>query len=115
MTNQLMINNIAKETIIVLNYFDESFISKISNSFLLKLKELAKDSNLVVKIDKYKSLKEQNISNECKDLISIIYYKYVASKDEQKELWNLWNNNEILYQKIIKDKYSNQKNRIFQQ
>ena len=73
MTSQLEINNIAAETIQILNYFDKSFVDKISNDFLEVLKELAEKSNVIVKIDKEKALKDQNISftelNSAKALI----------------------------------------------
>ena len=55
MTDSQEINDIAKETIYVLNNFNSTFISKISKQILKDLIELAKGSNKVVKIDKSKS------------------------------------------------------------
>lgn len=63
------ISNVAKETICVLNYFDNSFISKIPINFLNEMKNLAKESNLIVKIDKNKKLEEQDLLEETKDML----------------------------------------------
>lgn len=109
MTIQSETNNVAKETIEILKYFDSKFLSKISENFLKELRQLAKDSNLEVKIDKNKKLKEQEISDETKSLISIMYYRYFATEEEKKDIIKIWNSNEKLYQKTIKEEY-NQEN-----
>lgn len=69
--------DVALETLEVLKYFNTEFTSKISESFLNSLKELAKKSKLEVKIDANKKLINQNISEETKDIISLIYYNYL--------------------------------------
>ena len=84
MKKKIEMNDIAKQTIEVLNYFNSDFISKISSKFLNKLKELSKNSNIIVKVDENKKLKEQNISKESKELIALIYYYYIANKEEKK-------------------------------
>ena len=106
MKEKIEMNDIAKETIEVLNYFDFDFISKISSNFLNKLKELSKNSNIIVKVDENKKLKEQNISKESKELIALIYYDYIADKEEKKEIINIWNKNEKLYQESLNKKYN---------
>ena len=103
---ELEMSDVAKETIEILNLFNPKFISKISNTFLNGLKELAKDSKKIVEIDKSKKLKEQNISEESKDLISLIYYNYIATEEEKREIAKIWNENEIIYQKELSEKYS---------
>lgn len=100
------ISNVAKETICVLNYFDNSFISKIPINFLNEMKNLAKESNLIVKIDKNKKLEEQDLLEETKDMLSLIYYSYIATKEEKDEIKSIWNNNELLYQEELKEKYN---------
>lgn len=47
--------DVALETLEVLKYFNTEFTSKISESFLNSLKELAKKSKLEVKIDANKN------------------------------------------------------------
>ena len=109
---QLEINDVAKETLDILKYFDANIVSKIPINFLNLLSELAQKSNKVVNIDKNKKLKEQNISEESKDLISLIYYNYIATGEEKEKILKIWNKNETLYQKQISEKYSIEK--IFQ-
>lgn len=106
MNNQLEISNIAAETMQVLRYFDRNFRSKISSDFLKLLEELSEGSNIVVKIDKNKELKDQNISEGCKDLIAIIYYRFIATEDEKREIIKAWNNNEMSYQNMLREKYN---------
>ncbi len=97
MKNKIDVSNIAKETIEVLNYFDEEFISKISKNFLNNLYELSKNSNISVTIDENKNLKDQNISEECKDLLSVLYYRYIATETEKMDIIEIWKSNDILY------------------
>ena len=106
MNNQLEINDVAKETLEVLKYFDLDFIAKISGKFLMNLKKLSEKSNIIVTIDQNLKLKDQKISNECKDLISIIYYKYIATEEEKRTIIDIWNNNEALYQEKNREKYN---------
>ena len=103
--NQVMFD-VAKETTEILKYFNYNFVSKISSDFLKQLKELAKYSDKTVIIDKNKSLKDQKILSQTKDLISILYYKYIATDKEKKELINIWKNNDILYQERISEYYA---------
>ena len=70
------------------------------------LEELSEGSNIVVKIDKNKELKDQNISEGCKDLIAIIYYRFIATEDEKREIIKAWNNNEMSYQNMLREKYN---------
>lgn len=81
MTN---VEDIAKETIDILKYFDNDFISKIPENFMKKLQEISKASSLKVEIDASKKLEEQNISEDCKNFISWIYYSYCADENEKK-------------------------------
>ena len=97
--------DIAKETIEVFKYFDTSLTENISKSFLDFLEELSQESNIIVNIDSNKKLRDQNISEECKDLISLIYYNYIADENEKKEILKIWNNNERIYQKDLNEIY----------
>ena len=98
-------NDIAKETLGVLEYFDDVFVSKIPGDIKKKLEELAINSDFKIKIDKSKKLNEQEISEECKSLICLIYYNYFANEEEKKEILNIWNENERLYQEELSQKY----------
>ena len=87
----------ALETLEILKYFNNEFTSKISGSFLTLLKELAKKSKLEVKIDINKKLIDQNISEETKDIISLIYYYYFADDNEKNRVIKLWKENDENY------------------
>ena len=106
MIEQIEICNVAKETIELLRYFDSNFVSKISVDFLNFLRQLAEKSSITVTIDKNKKLKEQNVSEECKSLISLIYHNYFANEEEKKNIENIWNENEQRYQRKLSEKYN---------
>lgn len=99
-------NDTAKEVISVLNYFDYDLIRRIPKKFLDYLKDKAKDSNKKVDIDINKSLLEQNISEESKDLIALIYYNYFSDEAEKMRILKIWSNNEKIYQKSLEEKYN---------
>lgn len=107
MIEKVEINDIAKETLSILYYFNSNFIKKIPKYFINELEQLAKNSNLVIHIDKNKSLSEQNILLETKELIALIYYSYIATEIEKEEITKIWNENERLYEEKIKIKYNN--------
>lgn len=102
----IKVDNIAKETLYILNYFDSNFVSKIPNKFLENLKKIAETSQITVNIDRYKELEEQEISEDCKDLIALIYYNYVANESDKEEILKCWNKNEKKYQKELNEKYN---------
>jgi len=87
------INDVCKETLTVLSCCDKDVIEKIPANVFKKLSELAADSNMDCYIDSQKSLAEQDISEECKNLLSIIYYTYMSDKDEKMKLINEWKEN----------------------
>ena len=97
--------DIAKETMEILKHFDKEFTSKISKNFINSLEKLAEKSKIQIKIDWDKKLSEQEISEESKDLISLIYYSYFADKDEKEKLLKIWTENENIFQKELEEKY----------
>ena len=98
-------NDIAKEVVSILDYVDYELIKKIPIKFLDYLKNTAKDSNKEVDIDLNKSLLEQNISEESKDLIALIYYNYLVSEEEKRKVLKTWENNEKIYQGNLENEY----------
>ena len=86
--------DIYKEVIIVLSNFNKEVIQKIPDSVFSKLIDLAADSTHTVNIDINKELEEQNLFEESKEMISLIYYKYIAEDDEKKELVKIWKDND---------------------
>ena len=98
--------DIAKEVNTVLQYADFNIISKIPDKFLYTLEKVAQKSNKEVTIDLNKELTEQDISEESKDLIALIYYSYLAEDDEKLKILEKWNENEKHYNIGLEEKYS---------
>lgn len=105
MTEVQEICDIAKETIEVLRCFDISLLAEIPKNSLYDLEKISKKSKKVVNIDREKKLIQQNISEESKDLISLLYYNYCANEKEKEDIIKIWKDNELLYQKELKEKY----------
>ena len=78
---------------------------KIPENFLLKLKELASTSNIIVGIDYKKKLTEQNISETAKDILALIYYSYIAKPEEKIKIKEAWDKKDAEYKAYIKEKY----------
>ena len=100
------INDVCKEVITILGFFNIDIIEKIPSKILNKLNELAADSELNYYIDKEKDLIDQDISEKSKDLIALLYYSYIATEKEKHELSKIWNDNEKKYQKELNKKYN---------
>ena len=98
--------DVCKEVLIVLSVFNEELINKIPTKVISGLMEIAADSEMEFCVDKNKGLNEQNISEESKNLIALIYYNYIADESERIELVNIWNNNERIYNEEIRKKYN---------
>ena len=105
MENSINISDISKETLTFLAFFDNKMVEKIPVRIIAKLCEEAADSKLDFYIDANKSFEEQNISEKSKDLISLIYYDYIADEDEKKEILEQWNLNEKNYRQVQEEKY----------
>lgn len=103
--------DVALETLEVLKYFNTEFTSRISKSFLNSLEELAKKSKSEseVKIDVNKKLIDQNISEETKDIISLIYYNYFADDKEKNEIAKIWKENDEKFQEKSNEIYDIEK------
>lgn len=86
--------DIYKEVFVVLSHFNQELIEKIPQQVFNKLIELAADSEHNVVIDVSKTIDKQDISEESKDIISLIYYNCIADEQEKKELVSLWDYND---------------------
>ena len=102
---QIEISNAANEVLSICEYINPKFVAKIPTDFMIKLKELATNSNNCIKIDINKKLSEQEISETGKDLITLIYYSYLAKKKKKQQLQESWNKNDSIYAEYIKQKY----------
>lgn len=86
--------DVYKEVLIVLSNFNKEVVQKIPDDIFSKLVDLAADSTHIVNIDIDKGLEEQELFEESKEMISLIYYKYIAGDDEKKELIKIWEIND---------------------
>ena len=96
---------ISKEVLTILSYFDENILNKIPNSLIKELLEYSADSKAKCFIDSKKTLEEQEISEESKDLIALIYYSYVADDNLRKKIKKIWDDNEKKEQETLRGKY----------
>lgn len=101
--------DVALETLEVLKYFNTEFTNGIAESFLNSMKELAKKSKLEVKIDTNKKLIDQNISEETKDIISLVYYNYFADDKEKNKIIKIWKENDEKFQERSREIYDIEK------
>lgn len=88
--------NIAKEVLVTLMYTDEKILDKIPSDLINNLSTLAADSNIDINFEKGKAIDEQGLSDETINIISVLYYYYVATEDEKKELLQNWKYNESI-------------------
>lgn len=86
--------DIYKEVFMVLTNLNGELVNKIPQKVFIKLIELAADSTKQVIIDTSKPIDEQDISEESKDIISLIYYNCIADEVEKKQLIEIWNYND---------------------
>lgn len=100
------IQDTCKQVLTVLAFFEKSILKKIPSKAFINLNNLAADSKKDYYIDKRKDLLGQNISEEAKDLIALLYYTYIADGNEKNELLEIWNQNEKEYQDSLKEKYN---------
>lgn len=79
-------SDVAKEFLAVLAYCDDSFVDSIPDYVLKKLNDLAADSSKNFCINVSKSLEEQDLSNECRDLLGELYFMYMMDSDDKKKI-----------------------------
>ncbi len=85
-------NDVAKEILMTLFYLDEKYINEISEDLISELSMKAADSKKEVIFRKDKKLKDQGLSEECKDFISLLFY-HRSDKNVQDSLLDDWINN----------------------
>lgn len=103
LTNEFAIAS--AEIIEILKYLPKSEVEKIP----LKLRNFFKKvaiPNYNVKIDPYKSLDQQNLTEKTKDLIAVIYRNYWCNSDERKILDEKFKQNDKEYSDKLKNIYN---------
>lgn len=88
-------SDVAKELFTVLSYCDDVLVAKIPDFIFEKICSKAADSTIDCYMDKNKKLMDQPISEECKDLLCLLYYEYIADFETKKEIQNILQQNDI--------------------
>lgn len=86
--------DLAKELLTFLSYFEDGFVDGISDEFFNQLVDLAADSTKEFYIDEGKTLMEQEMTEECKNMISLLYFEE-SNPSVQEELVNSWIQNDL--------------------
>ena len=96
MMEEKLNSDLAKELLVVISYCEEDFLNNIPEYVLKKLSDFAADSQKDYYVDKNKSLSEQNISEECKNLLALIYFTYMLDSNKKNEMLDIWFKNECM-------------------
>ena len=103
---------VATEVIEVLYNSDSSIICKIPYRIIEVLQEKTQECNKKISFKENVELKDQDISEEGKAILSIIYRDYICSEEEKIEVNKIFENNQKQYDEIQREKYNPDK--IFQ-
>lgn len=91
-----------KDTYTIINMMDYSLKSKINPKFIQFLEE-NQDKNYISCIDTKTPLKDQELREEIKLMLSIIYINYLCSSSEKEEIQKEENRNIKQYNKELYD------------
>ena len=92
------------EVLCIINQSDDSYKSKIPQSFKKFVEENA-DSTYVPKFDINIPIKNLNLRKETKGILALIYRSYICSDDERTDYDKLLKNNSDTIQKELSEKY----------
>lgn len=86
-------SDLAKEILMILPYISNNYLRVLSWDFINNLKDLAVLSTKEFSFDDKKSLKEMDLSEECKAFLGLLYFNE-CNNEEKKHLIKIWNLNE---------------------
>lgn len=104
--------DVAVEVIEVLYNSDSSIICKIPYKIIEVLQEKSEESEKKVNFKEDVELKDQDISEESKAILSILYRDYICSEEEKAEVNKIFEKNQKQYEESQREKYNPDK--IFQ-
>ena len=87
-------NDVAKELLTVISVYDKELLDNLPKELLQSLSDKAADSYKEFYLKKNVLLKDQDLSEECKDLLAILYYNYQSDESEKDELVSKWLEND---------------------
>lgn len=97
---------IAAEAIAVLENTEDSLLKKVPSKLIEVLQEKADELGRKVNLDYSKSYSEQNISEEARGIIILIYRDYWCSEEQKSEINRLMEESEQKYQEELRRKYN---------
>ncbi len=103
---------VATEVIEVLYNSDSSLVCKIPYKVLEALQSKTEECNKKIDLKENTEIKDQNISEESKAILSILYRDYMCSEEEKIEINKTFELNQKQYDEIQREKYNPDK--IFQ-
>ncbi len=105
MESNLTYSNVATELLEIFKYLEKTIKEKIPIDLEKRLFEL-RNENYVFEIDKSKSLNNQNILPETRQILSMIYLKYCCSEEESVDILNKKKSKDLEIENIKREKYS---------
>lgn len=94
-----------KEVNEVLENMDEKYTQKISSEFInMMIKNM--DLSYDFKYDITKPLEEQNLSEEAKTILTIIYLRYFCNENEKTKIIKKMRENDFKIEKLVNEKYN---------
>ena len=93
------------EVLDILKHTRKEDVDKIPPKFMDYLKENA-SKTYKPKLDHTKKIEDMQLKPKTKAILAIIYIKFWCDSEKKKEINNTLKNNEIEYQKQLKEKYN---------
>lgn len=93
------------EVSVILEHTNPDLVQMIPKKFLDYIWQ-NKDKNYEVNISSNLSLEDQEIKDETKSIMALIYRNYFCTQEEREKFDGLLNNNQIEYEKALNEKYS---------
>ena len=89
----------------IINYIEPNLKSRIPQKFITYCED-NKSKNYNWNIDKNLPLEKQELLPTTKEILTVLYLEFICTDMQKNELEKILNENEIKYQKELKEKYS---------
>lgn len=93
------------ETLDILKHTKKEDVDKISTKFMDYLRANA-SKTYKPELDHSKKIKDMKLKKKTKAILAIIYRNFWCNEEQKKEFDIILNNNEIEYQKVLKEMYN---------
>lgn len=93
------------EVLAIIPYIEQEYVKKIPTKFIALLEKIS-DKKYVPNLDISKNLKNQELLDETRAILALLYRDYICSKEERKKLLLQENKEKERIEKEKKEKYS---------